>query len=145
MKEIRTELEILAAPPAVWRVLSDFERYAEWNPFIVQIRARLEPGASVDFTAKLGRRPVPIAARMVEVDEPRGFWWRGPRSAVLGKLFTGEHYFEIHSAGADRSRFVHGERFRGWLVPALARQLDRRLVPAYEAMNRALKNRVEAG
>ncbi len=145
MKEIKTELEIAAVPEKVWDVLVDFERYGEWNPFIVEIRATLRPGAPVDFVGRLAGRKVPIAARMVEAEKPRTFWWRGPRSAALGKLFTGEHYFEMHPVGADRTRFVHGERFRGWLIPALAGLLDRRLVPAYDAMNRALKRRVEGG
>ena len=144
MKEIRTELEIDASADAVWAVLADFDRYGEWNPFIVKIRATPAPGTPVDFTGLIGSRKVKIQARMVEAREPRGFWWRGPRSRALGRLFRGEHYFEIHPLEERRCRFVHGERFSGWVVPLLERWLERVIRPTYERVNVALKRRVEA-
>jgi Polyketide cyclase / dehydrase and lipid transport len=36
-KEIVTEIEINAAPSRVWQVLTDFEKYPIWNPFIKKI------------------------------------------------------------------------------------------------------------
>ncbi len=33
MKEIHTEIEINAPAGKVWRVLTDFPSYPEWNPF----------------------------------------------------------------------------------------------------------------
>jgi uncharacterized protein YndB with AHSA1/START domain len=32
MKEIHTEIEINASAEKVWRVLTDFAAYSEWNP-----------------------------------------------------------------------------------------------------------------
>jgi uncharacterized membrane protein len=34
MKEIHTEIEINAPAEKVWRVLTDFAAYPEWNPFV---------------------------------------------------------------------------------------------------------------
>lgn len=34
MKELFTEIEIKATPESVWQLLTDFEKYPEWNPFI---------------------------------------------------------------------------------------------------------------
>jgi uncharacterized protein YndB with AHSA1/START domain len=36
-KEIITEIEIDASPSQVWQVLTDFEKYPTWNPFIKKI------------------------------------------------------------------------------------------------------------
>jgi hypothetical protein len=37
MAEISSEIEIGATPARVWSVLTDFEHYADWNPFITSI------------------------------------------------------------------------------------------------------------
>ena len=36
-KEIITEIEINAPPSRVWEILTDFEEYTNWNPFIKKI------------------------------------------------------------------------------------------------------------
>ena len=36
-KEIVREIEINAPPSRVWQVLTDFEKYPTWNPFIKKI------------------------------------------------------------------------------------------------------------
>ncbi len=32
---LHTEIDIEAPPETVWRILTDLERYGEWNPFVV--------------------------------------------------------------------------------------------------------------
>lgn len=34
---ISTEIEIAAPPATIWAVLTDYERYPEWNPFLTKI------------------------------------------------------------------------------------------------------------
>jgi hypothetical protein len=36
-KEIVTEIEINAPPSRVWQILTDFEKYPTWNPFIKKV------------------------------------------------------------------------------------------------------------
>lgn len=36
-KEIRSEIHIGASPAKVWQVLSAFEHYPEWNPFVKKL------------------------------------------------------------------------------------------------------------
>jgi len=60
----------------------------------------------------------------------------------LPRLFDGEHIFQIEPLGPIRSRFVQRERFRGLLVPLLARSLSRDARRGFEEMNRALRERV---
>ena len=36
----------------VWRVLTDFPAYREWNPFITSIRGPLEVGAQLEITIR---------------------------------------------------------------------------------------------
>ena len=44
MIKVRTEIEIEAPANIVWQILTDFERYDEWNPFIRLIDGRLKVG-----------------------------------------------------------------------------------------------------
>ncbi len=44
MEEIKTEVVINAKPEEIWNVLTDFEKYPEWNPFIKSISGAHEEG-----------------------------------------------------------------------------------------------------
>jgi uncharacterized protein YndB with AHSA1/START domain len=35
-RPLHTEIEIEASPDRVWKTLTDFAAYPDWNPFIVQ-------------------------------------------------------------------------------------------------------------
>ncbi|HPJ30906.1 MAG TPA: SRPBCC domain-containing protein [Methanothrix sp.] len=59
-------------------------------------------------------------------------------------LFDGEHIFEIEPLGPESVKFIQREEFSGLLVPLMARTIDQTLT-GFEEMNRALKERVEAG
>ena len=51
--EIRTEVEIAAPAAEVWRTLTAFADYGEWNPFITQLSGELREGQ------RAGRPPQP--------------------------------------------------------------------------------------
>jgi hypothetical protein len=53
-----------------------------------------------------------------------------------------EHTFTLEPWGTG-TRVVQREVFRGVLVPFLAASLDRNTLPAFVAMNEALKSRAE--
>ena len=36
-KEIKTEIVIHATPEKIWKILTDFGNYPQWNPFIVSV------------------------------------------------------------------------------------------------------------
>lgn len=142
---VRTTLDIDAPLEKVWEVLSDFSSYGEWNPFIRRIDAKLEAGTNVDFKADMGKgRTMNIQAKMLRVQPPTGFRWRGPRSKPVGALFRGEHYFELERIDDKRTRFVHGEYFAGAIPTLASGWLRKTMVPVYERVNEALKKRVES-
>jgi hypothetical protein len=145
MRELRTEIEIDAAPERVWTVLVDFSRHAEWNPFIRDIEGeplegerlsiRIEPpgGKAMRF------RPTVLTA--VPSQELR---WLG-RLGFPG-IFDGEHIYTLGSLDSgERTRLIHREEFRGLLVPLFWKNLDAGTRRGFEEMNVALKKRVEEG
>lgn len=64
--------------------------------------------------------------------------WKAGIPGVVG----GEHSFALSPVN-DGTRLVQSETFRGILVP-LSGGILARAEPGYDAMNKALKNRVEA-
>ncbi len=79
----------------------------------------------------------------VTVFEPgRELRWLG-RLGVAG-LFDGEHGFRVRAEDVGRCRFEQFETFRGLLVAPLFFMAGAATRQGFEAMNRALKARVEA-
>lgn len=143
MHEIITEIEIGAPAEHVWKTLTDFERYPEWNPFITRVAGEVREGARLEVRiAPPGGRAMTFRPRIMALYPRRQLRWIG-RLGVPG-IFDGEHVFRIESLGPDRVRFIHRECFRGLLVPFLRRSLDKGTVDGFQAMNRALKQRAEA-
>ena len=58
-------------------------------------------------------------------------------------ILDAEHCFTLEPLDGGGTRLHQDEQFRGLVVPFLARSLDRGTLPAFHAMNEALKGRVE--
>jgi hypothetical protein len=142
MKSLRTEVVIEAPAERVWRLLADFDRYREWNPFIRHLSGRAEVGARLEVRLQpSGSRGMTIRPTVVAAEPGRELGWLG--HLVVPGLFDGEHRFTLEPLGPERVRFVQSEAFGGLLVPLLARYLDTTVRRGFEEMNSALKARAE--
>jgi hypothetical protein len=142
LREIETTVEIDAPPAAVWRVLTDFPTYGEWNPFIPTIAGNVQVGERL--TVRLeppGGKGMTIEPTVLAAEPERELRWKG--RLVIPGLFDGEHTFRIEPIDGQRSRFVHGERFTGILV-GFVKGILGKTEAGFEQMNAALKQRVEA-
>lgn len=144
-RTIHTTIEIEAPAGRVWDVLTDFDAYGDWNPFVLSISGELRKGSKVKVALSAGTRNRPFAAkidaRIVQVEDGRVFAWKG--HAPIRGLFAGRHAFEVEPDGDDRCRFVHYEDFEGLLVGPALRLLGSRVRGSFVAMNEALKRRCE--
>ena len=143
MKELRTEVEIHAAPEKVWQILTDFAQYGEWNPFIHHAVGTAKVGEKVDISFRSGSRQMTLHCRVVEAVPNRELCWK--YHVILPGLFRGEHRFTLEPIGADRVRLVDREMFHGLLVPLQASDIDTNSRKGFEAMDKALQARAEAG
>ena len=143
MKEIDTEIEIDAAAERVWRVLTDFAAYPEWNPFIRRGEGEVKVGARLHvFIQPSGGRGMSFRPKVLVAHPGRELRWLG--HLWVPGLFDGEHSFLIEPLGEGRVRFIQRERFGGLLLPLLWKMLDGETRRGFEEMNRALKLRCEA-
>ena len=141
MRRIATAVDLDAPAVAIWRVLTDFAAYPEWNPFIRKIFGEARVGARLDVTAEpMGRKPMTFHPPIRVAEPNRELRWLG-RVLVPG-IFDGEYAFIIEEQAVG-CRLRHEETFRGLLVPAFGAML-RDTERSFHALNLALKRRVES-
>lgn len=140
-RELVTKIDIAASPDRVWEVLTDFAAYGEWNPFLTDITGKPKKGAGlvVEMAGPTGK-PVIFRPTVLTVEPGKELRWRG--SLFLPRLFDGEHVFLLEETDGG-THLVHCEGFRGILVPLLWKGLSGSIKAGFEAMNEALKKRVE--
>lgn len=141
-REFHTEIEIAATPARVWGIVTDFDAFPEWNPFVVKASGALSEGGQIQVSIKAAGRPaLSFRPTVLKAEPGRELRWRGQLAASA--LVVGEHFFRIEAAGDDAVRFVHGESFSGALVPLVMAILGSGFGRSFDAMNQALKKRAE--
>jgi hypothetical protein len=141
MKELRTEIEIQATPDKVWQVLTNLDKYTEWNPFIHHAIGTAKVGEKVDITFRSGSKDMTLHCTVVRVEPNRELCWK--YHVILPSLWSGEHSFTIEPMGANQVRFIDVEIFNGLLIPLQAKDIDTNSRRDFEAMDKALKARAE--
>lgn len=137
-KLIHTSIDIHASRETIWKILTDFEKYPTWNPFVKSLTGEVKVGHSIKIVLP-GMKFTPQVRTFEEQTE---FSWLG--HLWFKGLFDGEHKFHLTDLGNGITRFDHSEHFKGILVGAFAKRLDADTKPGFEEMNRALKARAEA-
>jgi hypothetical protein len=140
MRTIEHALDIQAPAATVWQVLTDTDRYQDWNPFMPRLSGRLAPGERLTITVRPGTRTMTFRPTVLAVEDGTLICWRG-RLGVPG-LFDGEHELRLEPTADGGTRFVQRERFTGLLVPMMPRVLDD-TATGFAAMNVALRDRAE--
>jgi hypothetical protein len=141
VRTIETEIHIDASASDVWNVLTDFAAYPDWNPLLTEASGVPEEGERLRIRVEPPGLPAQTFEPRVLTAEPgERLVWKG-RLLVPG-LFDGRHEFVVEPTD-EGVRFVQRETFSGLLRPLLLR--PRKLERGFDAMNAALKARVEAG
>ncbi len=140
--QLHTDIEIDAQPQTVWELLTDLDRYPEWNPFIVSAEGRVEVGQRLQNRLQPpGGRAMTFKPTVTAVEPTKTLEWLG-RLGVPG-LFDGRHRFELQATAAGGTHLSHTEQFSGLLVRFMRTSLDTQTRQGFEAMNRALKEQAE--
>ncbi len=140
MQELKTEIILNASPDKVYAILTDMEKYEAWNPFLVASKGKAEVGERLENTMlHNGKRQVfkPIVTK---ANSGKEFEWLG--SGFMG-LFKGRHYFILEDLGNGQTKLIHGENFSGLLSGLIMRMIGEETLRNFQAMNKALKERVE--
>ena len=142
MKEVRAEIEINSYPECVWKILTDFATYDQWNPFINRIIGLPTEGSKIDIYIETpSGKNRKYSPRITKVEEGRELRWFG-KSSLPGFL-NAEHIFTIEELQPERVRFTQREVFDGLLIRLFGKGLDVDVRQGFQDMNEALKKRAE--
>ncbi len=136
-KIIFTSIRINASTEEVWQILTDFEKYPQWNPFIKSLSGEVKEGRQITVRLK-GMTFKPIVKTFNKHIE---FRWLG-HFGFKG-LFDGEHRFFLKDNSDGTTTFEHSENFSGLLVRLFSKSLDRDTQKGFEEMNKEIKLRAE--
>ena len=143
MRIVSTSIHIDASPAQVWDILTDVDRYHEWNPFYFTARGTPAEGGQITLHTRLFTKASFIlkVRPVIEVcTENKVLRWFG--GLPVPKLVDGRHSFEL--TPVDHGvELRHYEVFTGTMVP-LAAWWVRGLHARYDELNNALKTRAEA-
>lgn len=136
-KEIKTVIQIQASPAQVWEVLTTFDTYQSWNPFITSIEGIPKKGSQLTINAGgMNFKPTVLVA-----EKNKELRWLG--KLFFKGLFDGEHIFLIEENVDGTVTFRQEEKFSGLLVGLFARKLDTNTKAGFVQMNQRLKELAE--
>lgn len=142
MHSIEAEIEIRASTERVWKLLTEFASYPQWNPFVRSIEGDLVVGQKLKvFIQPPGSGGMRFRPTLLVVSPARELRWRG--RLLLPGVFDGEHYFKLEPTPNGTVLVRQGERFTGVLVPLARKSLDGATRQGFIAMNEALKREAE--
>ena len=133
--EVKTEIAINATPARVWAVLTDFPRYPEWNPFVLQVEGNVYQNAAIRYRFEMPRGVrIWTPATVLRYEPEREL--RFSANFMTASIFRGDHYFAIEPAGRPAHLSSWGNRERPGLSGSAARTAEPRAAHVSRAQRR---------
>lgn len=135
-KSVHNEVIINASAEKVWKVLTDFEQYTEWNPTMQLVKGDVKKGNSVTYLFtqdKENKSEIPAKVREIVPNELLN------QHGGIPFVLTYNHRYILESQG-DKTKVIIHEDYRGIGVNFWN---PKPVEEAYKRLNKALKLRVE--
>ena len=139
MKTMSATIQIDAPPQAVWAILTDLGRYAEWNPLFREASGQVAVGNRITLRSvhPANGRLMTVKPKITIADPGAELRW----VSSLPGIISGEHRFALTPADVG-TRLEQSETFRG-LLTAISGKTFARAETSFRALNEALKKRAE--
>ena len=143
MIEIDESFEVRASTEVLWQVITDFDRYPEWNPFVVSCESSLRKGEPIVMKVQLFKAfAQPQREEILEVVPGSSLRYGLPQGA-LGAL-TSCRSHELTALDTHLSRYRSHFELRGWAAGLTDLLMGRALRRGFHAMSEALVLRAES-
>lgn len=136
-------VEIAVPARFAWKVLTDYPRYPEWNPYTVQVSTTLEVGAPIDLTLpNMDGSPGTFVNRehLRVVDPPHHL--RYDTGDEMPGIFAVRDQW-IEPLGGERCSYRTTDTFSGMYAERVVEVTGQWVKEGFDAIARALKERAE--
>ncbi|MBF6185274.1 MULTISPECIES: SRPBCC domain-containing protein [Nocardia] len=131
------------APAAtVWEVLTDFDSYGQWNPFVLECATSLVPGEPIDMVVDLGGGKPKRQREYMRSHTPGREFSYTMKPIPLGTLRSLRSH-TVTEVSPERTRYESHFELGGWLHPVVAAALGARLRHGFEGMTAAVQRQAE--
>jgi hypothetical protein len=137
---VRADIVINRPPADVWNVVSNGRGYSDWNPFITRVDGDFREGETIRIVLGIGPDSMVFEPIVLVVQREQDLCWRG--TVGIRGVFDGTHCIHL-SAVAGGTHLEQTEYFSGLLVGRLTKDVLKETQRNFQAMNAALKHRVE--
>lgn len=135
--QLLTSIRINATAETVWNILTDFEQYPNWNPFVKSLTGKVKKGNQIQVKLQnMNFQPI-----VVSYQHNKEFKWLG--HLWMKGLFDGEHQFKLTDNGDGTTTFEQNEYFNGILVKPFLKMIENDTKKGFIQMNEQLKARAE--
>ncbi len=116
--EIRTDpIQINAPIDFVWTVLTEVDKYSQWNPFTPQVRTDFSIGSPANLLVRMGPAKFRIAESVCAFERPRLIAWEKKFGAPwLLLAVRGQH---LEQVGKTSCIYHNTDRLTGMLAPVV--------------------------
>jgi hypothetical protein len=142
MHKICTDIVIDTPINEVWDILTDFDNFETWNPFITKVEGKFELSSKLEVHMQLpGTKGMEMSPVITKIEPVKEFRWLG--NLWVKGIFDGEHAFRLEELENNRTRLIQCERFKGILAPLILHLIGEKTRGSFEKMNISLKNQCE--
>jgi hypothetical protein len=147
-KRVYSEIIINAPARIIWDIITDFEKYNEWNKFTPRITLKndnFQPGSEFDLDCRMTEKELLIDEHecILEIDAEKLSFCMGT-SRIKGRPGITSYRWQIcEPVSPDKTKYINHERYEGILAPVVRFLYDKKLSAAFKSFCIDLKNRAE--
>ncbi|MEP2978925.1 MAG: SRPBCC domain-containing protein [Lentilitoribacter sp.] len=143
LMEIESEIEIAAPVDKVWQVVTEIEKWSDFNSAINASTGIVSLGSAHSVTMR-GENPGEVgpqyAPKIISFDEGKSYRWRAVMGA--GIIFTNDKVFELQATD-DGTLLKQTEVFNGMMLPLMKGFMQEGVPLILDEMNQAFKAEAE--
>ena len=142
MKELTTEIQINSSPEILWKVITDFKNYYQWNPILQKIKGEPLIGNQLEIhLSTVGGKKRVYHPKVIKITPNHELRWKG--TLLFSQIFSGERIFLIEKLSENKVKFVNKEIFSGIGVKFTTQKMEDDIIESFKTMNEALKKTIE--